>query len=150
MPYSQLPDMMSHLAAAGATDYQGISLPGNGHAFAFWDAVKDHALDFLAAAFSGAPLPAPSPTATPGPLAAKQLLNVSTRAQVTTGEGVMIGGFIVTGANPKQVVVRGLGPSLSQDGLGGTLADPLLQLFDPTTCSSRAMTTGTSTASLPT
>jgi sugar lactone lactonase YvrE len=59
-----------------------------------------------------------------------QLTNISTRASVNTGAGVTIGGFILTGTALKQVVVRGLGPTLTQFGVSGVLADPTLQLFD--------------------
>ncbi|MEO7723871.1 MAG: hypothetical protein ABIU29_04165 [Chthoniobacterales bacterium] len=48
---------------------------------------------------------------------------------VGTGENVLIGGFIVTGTEPKQVIVRALGPSLP---LSGALADPILELHDST------------------
>jgi plastocyanin/acyl CoA:acetate/3-ketoacid CoA transferase alpha subunit len=68
----------------------------------------------------------PSPTPTPG--ASSQLLNISTRERVQTGENVMIGGFIITGNAAKKVVVRGLGPSLQQAGLTDLLADPVLDL----------------------
>jgi hypothetical protein len=61
-----------------------------------------------------------------------QLANISTRASVQTGSGVTIAGFIVTGTDSKSVVVRGLGPTLSQPpfNVTGVLADPTLQLFD--------------------
>lgn len=64
-----------------------------------------------------------------------QLLNISTRGYVKRGddpfsERYLIGGFIITGAEPKTVVVRGLGPSLGKFGLGATLADPTLALHD--------------------
>jgi len=62
----------------------------------------------------------------PGP----NITNFSARASVQTGPGVTIAGFIVTGATSKQVVVRGLGPSLTQSGVSGVLADPTLQLID--------------------
>jgi hypothetical protein len=43
----------------------------------------------------------------------------------------MIGGFITGGGNGSiQVVVRGLGPTLKQFGVAGTLADPKLTLVD--------------------
>ena len=42
----------------------------------------------------------------------------------------MIGGFIITGTDSKQVVIRGLGPTLTQFGVSGVLADPFLTLFD--------------------
>ena len=59
-----------------------------------------------------------------------QLTNISTRAFVNTGSAITIAGFIVTGAASKEVVLRGLGPTLMQSGITGFLADPTLQLFD--------------------
>jgi hypothetical protein len=46
---------------------------------------------------------------------------------------VLIGGFIVTGADPKTVIIRGIGPSLSVNGspIPGRLADPTLELHQP-------------------
>ena len=129
MPYSQLPDLIAKLDAAGVTNYQAQTLPGDQHSFAYWPTIKDHSLAFFAAVFAGTTPPPPSPP-TPGPVATQQLLNVSTRAQVKTGDGVMIGGFIVSGDNAKRVVLRAMGPSLAHDGITGLLSDPLLQLFD--------------------
>lgn len=40
----------------------------------------------------------------------------------------MIGGFIITGNEPKTVALRGLGPSLADFGLSDVLADPTLEL----------------------
>jgi hypothetical protein len=61
-----------------------------------------------------------------------QLLNISTREKVLTGGSVLIGGFIVTGDVNKSVLVRGLGPTLTQFGVVGVLADPFLELHDGT------------------
>jgi len=61
---------------------------------------------------------------------AAHLDNISTRASVQTGQGVTIAGFIVTGTESKQVVIRGLGPTLTQHGVSGALADPFLRLLD--------------------
>jgi YVTN family beta-propeller protein len=59
-----------------------------------------------------------------------QPLNIATRMSVQKGDNVLIAGFIVTGApgSTKKVLIRGLGPSLAQFGVAGTLADPLLEL----------------------
>ncbi|MDB6093133.1 MAG: peptidase and in kexin sedolisin [Verrucomicrobia bacterium] len=57
-----------------------------------------------------------------------RLINVSARAQVGTGEGVLIAGFVVGGSTPRTVLIRGVGPTLSSYGVGGALADPLLEL----------------------
>lgn len=61
-------------------------------------------------------------------LPTKQLLNISTRLRVQSGDNVLIGGFIVTGSQPKKVIVRALGPSLQQRGISGALANPVLEL----------------------
>ena len=56
-------------------------------------------------------------------------LNISTRAGVLTGENILIGGFILTGNEPKQVIIRAIGPSLVGAGVPGPLQDPMLQLL---------------------
>ncbi len=62
---------------------------------------------------------------------APQLLNISTRGPVDSGEGVMIAGTIVGGSEPATVVFRGLGPSfLGGPAIGDLLPDPFLQLID--------------------
>jgi pectin methylesterase-like acyl-CoA thioesterase len=62
------------------------------------------------------------------PGAKPQLLNISTRLSLGNGHSVGIGGFIVTGTEPKQVVVRAIGPSLGASGLANALADPMLEI----------------------
>jgi hypothetical protein len=61
---------------------------------------------------------------------ASKLANISTRAFVQTGDNVLIGGFIVGGSDPRNVVVRAIGPSLTRAGLTNVLADPTLELHD--------------------
>jgi len=70
--------------------------------------------------------PTPSPTATGTPTISV-FGNISTRLRVETSDNVLIGGFIVTGAEPKKVIVRAIGPSLSSL-FPGVLADPVLEL----------------------
>jgi hypothetical protein len=77
------------------------------------------------------PTPTPTPTPTPSPTTASQAINLSTRMFVQTGDNVGIGGFIITGSTPKHVVVRGLGPSLTQFGVSNALPDPVLELHGP-------------------
>ena len=62
-----------------------------------------------------------------GPPAAGVLGNISTRLRVETGDNILIAGFIVTGSQPKKVIVRGIGPSLP---LANALQDPILELRD--------------------
>jgi len=60
-----------------------------------------------------------------------RLLNISTRASVETGDDVLIGGFIITGTDPKQILLRAIGPSLAGMNVNGALADPVLELHEP-------------------
>jgi hypothetical protein len=91
-------------------------------------------LDFGSAALSAAPGTVNlriqqsdfqlAPTAAILP-AHSQALNISTRLAVETGDNVLIGGFIITGTQPKRIIARAIGPSLP---LAGALADPVLEL----------------------
>jgi hypothetical protein len=87
------------------------------------------------------PTPTPTPpcpmglgcggTPTPPPKPVVQVINLSTRMRVQTGDGIGIGGFIITGTAPKHVLLRAIGPSLTQTGVPGALADPVLELHGP-------------------
>lgn len=55
------------------------------------------------------------------------LANISTRLAVGNGDSVLIAGFIITGTQPKRVIVRALGPALP---VNENLADPTLELHD--------------------
>jgi hypothetical protein len=56
------------------------------------------------------------------------MLNIATRLRVDNGNSVGIGGFIITGTEPKKVVIRGIGPSIQPNI--GTLSDPVLELHN--------------------
>ena len=64
------------------------------------------------------------------PTVGPQPLNLSTRGLVLTGDSVLIGGFIITGTEPKTMVLRALGPSLTGFGLSGVLNDPVLRVYN--------------------
>ena len=66
------------------------------------------------------------------PEATSVLSNISTRGYVQTGDNVMIGGFMVQGSEPKRVIVRVIGPELTQYGVPDALANPTLELYDRT------------------
>ena len=59
-----------------------------------------------------------------------RLGNISARGQVQTDNDILIGGFIVGGAQTKTVVVRALGPTLGDLGVSNSLANPTLELRD--------------------
>lgn len=79
--------------------------------------------DTVTHAVSAATNPAP-----PTPLS--RLTNISTRAFVETGENVVIGGFIVQGSEAKRVIIRALGPELTQYGVADALPNPTLELHN--------------------
>ena len=56
--------------------------------------------------------------------------NISTRLSVGTGNNVLIAGFQIKGNATKQLVLRAIGPSLTQFGLSNVLPDPTLELRD--------------------
>jgi hypothetical protein len=58
-----------------------------------------------------------------------QLVNISGRALVQTGDKIADGGFIIRGTPGKRVLMRGIGPSLA---VPGALQDPMIELHDGT------------------
>lgn len=65
-------------------------------------------------------------TGTPGGI----FVNISTRANATTGNGVAIGGFVISGKVPKRVLLRAVGTTLTTQGIGTSevLTDPVIEL----------------------
>jgi hypothetical protein len=61
---------------------------------------------------------------------ASRVANISTRGDVGTGDNVMIGGAILGGTHPTEVLVRAIGPSLSASGIANPLQDPTLTLHN--------------------
>jgi hypothetical protein len=58
--------------------------------------------------------------------------NLSARTGVGSGDAILIAGFAIKGTGVKRVLVRAVGPGMSQFGVGGVLTDPRLQLFSGT------------------
>ena len=66
------------------------------------------------------------------PAAGGKLVNISTRGVVRMGDEVLIGGFVI-GKDGVRVLVQAVGPELADDGVTGVLADPVLEIVNPTT-----------------
>ena len=62
-----------------------------------------------------------------------RLTNVSARMNVTAGSGTLIAGFVIAGTAPRTLLIRGVGPSLTQFGVTGVLADPQIGVFSGST-----------------
>lgn len=62
---------------------------------------------------------------------ASRLANVSSRSSLTAADGLLISGFVVVGSTGSEnLLVRGVGPALTQFGVAGALADPTVGVFD--------------------
>ena len=61
------------------------------------------------------------------------VVNASTRAFVGTGDNVLIPGFVISGTGSLQLLIRAVGPGLTNFGVSGVLADPTITLFRGTT-----------------
>ena len=59
-----------------------------------------------------------------------RLSNVSARTIASTGDDVLVVGFVIDGNVPKQMLIRGVGPGLSQFNVQGVLADPVLRIYN--------------------
>ncbi|MBT6769089.1 MAG: hypothetical protein HOA81_08875, partial [Opitutales bacterium] len=58
------------------------------------------------------------------------LVNVSTRGMVETGEQILIVGFVIEGDSDKSMLIRGVGPTLTEFDVVGALSDPYLEIYD--------------------
>ena len=96
------------LSVGGATGFYRIAL-GTGAATLIGN---------LPTAVRGLALIAPDPP---------RLVNIATRAQILTGDNVMIAGFVIHGGN-KSVAIVATGPSLAAFGIANPLANPMITL----------------------
>ncbi len=62
-----------------------------------------------------------------------RLVNVSTRTQVGSGADILILGLTITGNGPKTLLIRAIGPTLANFGVGGVLADPQMDVYSGST-----------------
>jgi uncharacterized protein GlcG (DUF336 family) len=108
------------------------------HDFLAATSIRADQFAYLGARLPYAKFPRDPDTADPslgGPLitvAAEKLANISTRVAAGTGDHRLIGGFIISGTESKKVIVRAMGPSLSDYGVTSALPDPTLELHDST------------------
>jgi len=68
------------------------------------------------------------------PDSTSKFVNIATRGFVSSASGQeLIAGFVVRGNQAQTVLIRVAGPGLAQFGVAGTLADPVLELYQGTT-----------------
>lgn len=59
-----------------------------------------------------------------------QLMNLSTRAHVQSGDGLLISGLVVSGGGSRRVLIRAVGPGLVAQGVVGAMVDPSFRVLD--------------------
>ena len=63
----------------------------------------------------------------------QRFTNLSARNKVGTGANILIAGFTLTGSGTRDVLIRAVGPKLSEFGVTGVLTDPKLEIYSGTT-----------------
>jgi alpha-tubulin suppressor-like RCC1 family protein len=123
---------------AGVLSYQwkkdGVALTGETRASYTLSSVQPSAAGVYSVTVSNAvgQVTATIATLTLTPLAApdSRLANVSVRSGAGTGDQTLIVGLAIGGTGSKQVLIRGIGPGLTQFGVTGALPDPQIRLFN--------------------
>ncbi len=59
-----------------------------------------------------------------------RLINASARAVSSPGSGILTAGFEIGGTGTDTVLIRGIGPGLTQYGVSGVLATPVVTVFN--------------------
>ncbi len=60
-----------------------------------------------------------------------RLINLSTRAVVAAGNGVLISGLVIApSTGPRRLLIRAAGPALTALGVGGAIADPVFSIYN--------------------
>ena len=62
-----------------------------------------------------------------------RLSALSVRSTVGTGADVLIVGLVINGSAPRTMLIRGLGPALTAQGVGGVMTDPQLGIYSGAT-----------------
>ena len=109
------------LTGSLSTDQRGTGFARTFNDDTIPNAVGGDGTDIGAFEIERASTPTPTPTPT-------TLGNISTRLSVQSGDSVLIGGFIIAGTEPKKVLLRAIGPSLTSFGVSDALTDPILEL----------------------
>jgi hypothetical protein len=63
----------------------------------------------------------------------QRFTNLSARNKVGTGANILIAGFTLTGSGTRNLLIRAVGPKLSDFGVTGVLADPKLEIYSGST-----------------
>jgi hypothetical protein len=65
----------------------------------------------------------------PGATGGARFANLSTRGEAGAGADALIAGFVLSGTEPRRVLIRAVGPGLGQFGMSGYLPDPRVEIY---------------------
>jgi hypothetical protein len=65
---------------------------------------------------------------TPPPANSSHLANIAARGVVATAGQTVSGGFVITGATARRMLIRGIGPGLTAQNVTGALTNPIVSL----------------------
>lgn len=105
---------------------------------AFLRTLTDNAL-VTDAKFSDPFIEVPDEPITPTPITplpiseTTHLTNLSTRAQIAAGDGVLLPGFVIGGSGSKTLLIRGIGPELATFGVNDGITAPTITLYSGST-----------------
>lgn len=71
----------------------------------------------------------PDPVEPPLVAASSQLSNLSSRAYAGQAEDQAVAGFVIAGTTPKRLLLRAVGPALTDFGVSDAVSEPVLELF---------------------
>jgi hypothetical protein len=121
------------LIASTAQQVWAFALPSSSHDASLLPTLDAGGYTAHVAAATGGPGIALLEVYAAGSAGTTQLSSLSTRAQVGTGDGKLIVGFVISGPVSKTVLVRAVGPTLSTYGVATPLADPQLDVYRDST-----------------
>jgi hypothetical protein len=108
--------------AAGSSDAAIVPTLGAGGYTAVVSGVNGETGAAMVEAYDADPVP--------GDPAGARILDLSTRGPVgATDATALIGGFVINGTQPRRILIRAVGPTLSQFSVTGVLADPVLRVY---------------------
>jgi uncharacterized repeat protein (TIGR03803 family) len=117
----------------GTAQANGSFAVTTGQGIVFSGQINSASGQLTAQAVAGTGIPTSFAGVSAAVTASQALVDASARAQVGTGSSVLTTGFVIGGTGTKQVLLRASGPALIPFGLTGTLAQPVLTLYQGST-----------------
>jgi cytochrome c peroxidase len=129
--HAQLSDVLR--GQGGRADQFNLNGGDRGEIVAFLRTLTDQAL-VTDPKFSDPFIEVPDEPFTPLPTSdTTHLINLSSRAQIAAGDGVLVPGFVIGGSGSKTLLIRGIGPELAAFGINDGITAPTITLYSGST-----------------